>query len=76
MTQPKQKNNGVRQLVIVLTAILVVLKAFKLVSISWILAFSPVLAWLALIVLVSATVIMITLASFAVDAIGHKKLKQ
>lgn len=60
-----EKKTDVTSYIVVLTMILVVLKAFKLISISWVWVFSPLWGWLALIALVSVVVIVLSLITLA-----------
>lgn len=60
-----ERKTDVTSYIVVLTMILVVLKAFKLISISWVWVFSPLWGWLALIVLVSVVVIVLSLITLA-----------
>ena len=60
-----ERKTDVTSYIVVLTMILVVLKAFKLISISWVWVFSPLWGWLALIALVSVVVIVLSLITLA-----------
>lgn len=60
--------------IVVLTMILVVLKAFKLISISWVWVFSPLWGWLALIALVSVVVIVLSLITLALKKAALNKV--
>lgn len=69
----KQKKNDVTSYIIVLTMILVVLKAFGLISISWVWVLFPLWAWLGLIALISLGVIALTFVALAVKKWAIKK---
>lgn len=69
----KQKKNDVTSLIIVLTMILVVLKAFGLISISWVWVFSPLWGWLALIAVITLGIIALTSIVLALKKWALKK---
>lgn len=60
MTQPTQKKNDVTSYIVVLTMILVVLKAFGLISISWLWVFSPLWGWALLVTFITLGIIALT----------------
>ena len=68
------KKTDLTSYIVVLTMILVVLKAFKLISISWVWVFSPLWGWLALIALVSVVVIVLSLITLALKKAALNKV--
>lgn len=73
MIQPTQKKYDVTSLIIVLTMILVVLKAFGLISISWVWVLSPLWGWAALLAVISLGIIALTFLAVAVKKWALKK---
>lgn len=73
MTQQNRKKLDVTSLIIVLTMILVVLKAFGLISISWVWVLSPLWGWAALLAVITLGIVALTFLAVAVKKWALKK---
>lgn len=73
MTQQNRKKLDVTSLIIVLTMILVVLKAFRLISISWVWVLSPLWGWASLLAVITLGIVALTFLAVAVKKWALKK---
>lgn len=73
MTQQNLKRYDVTSFIIILTMILVVLKAFGLIPISWVWVFSPLWGWAALLTFITLGIIALTFLAVAVKKWALKR---